>query len=196
MTSIEFAQADLLKLGSLGRSFDVIESAGVLHHLADPWAGWRVLLSLLRPYGLMRLGFYSEVARRNIVPIRTFIAENRYGDSANEIRRCRHDLLDMDKSADFGNTLKSADFFSISECRDLLFHVQEHRMTLAGIDTFLRENNLTFLGFDIAADVLQAYKRRFPGDRAATNLSQWQIFENENPDTFIGMYQFLIQKAG
>lgn len=102
----------------------------------------------------------------------------------------------MDKSADFGNTLKSADFFSISECRDLLFHVQEHRMTLAGIDTFLRENNLTFLGFDIAADVLQAYKRRFPGDRAATNLSQWQIFENENPDTFIGMYQFLIQKAG
>ena len=196
MTQIEFAQADLLKLGSLGRSFDVIESAGVLHHLADPWAGWRVLLSLLRPGGLMRLGFYSEVARRNIVPIRTFIAENGYGDSADEIRRCRQDLLEMDTSADFGNTLKSADFFSISECRDLLFHVQEHRMTLAGIDAFLLENNLMFLGFDIAADVLQAYKRRFPDDRAATNLSQWQIFENENPDTFIGMYQFLIQKAG
>jgi len=194
LTTIEFAQADLLKLGSLGRSFDVIESAGVLHHLEDPWAGWRALLSLLKPYGLMRLGFYSDIARRNIIPVRAFIAENNYGDSPDEIRKCRQELLNIEQDADFGDTLKSADFFSISECRDLLFHVQEHCMTLTDIDAFLRENNLTFLGFDIATDVLQAYRHRFPEDNAATNLSKWQIFENENPDTFIGMYQFLVQK--
>lgn len=196
LTSIEYAQADLLKLGSLGRSFDVIESGGVLHHLADPWTGWQVLLSLLRPGGFMKLGFYSEVARRNIVRARDFIAGQGYGASANEIRRCRQDLVDLDKSADFGTTLKSSDFFSISACRDLLFHVQEHRMTLAGIDAFLRDNNLAFMGFEIDADVLQAYKLRFPDDRAAINLAQWQIFENENPDTFFGMYQFWIQKGG
>ena len=69
-------------------------------------------------------------------------------------------------------------------------------MTLTGIDAFLRENNLSFLGFEIDEDVLHAYKLRFPDDRAATNLGQWQIFENENPDTFVGMYQFWIQKAG
>ena len=40
--------------------FDLIESDGVLHHLADPCAGWRVLLSLLRPGGLMCIGLYSE----------------------------------------------------------------------------------------------------------------------------------------
>ncbi|MEO8331907.1 MAG: tetratricopeptide repeat protein [Gallionella sp.] len=193
LSSIEYAQADILKLGSLGRSFDIIESAGVLHHLADPWAGWRILLSLLRPDGLMRLGFYSEVARRDIVRIRNFIVENGYGDSANEIRRFRQDVVGLDKSEDFGITLTSSDFFSISECRDLLFHVQEHRITLASIDEFLREHDLKFLGFDIAADVLHAYKQRFQNDRAATNLGQWQIFENENPDTFIGMYQFWVQ---
>jgi Flp pilus assembly protein TadD/2-polyprenyl-3-methyl-5-hydroxy-6-metoxy-1,4-benzoquinol methylase len=196
LTSIEYAQADLLKLGSLGRSFDVIESVGVLHHLADPWIGWQVLLSLLRPGGFMNLGFYSEIARRNIVRIRTFIAEQGYGSTANEIRRCREDLMDLDKSADFGTTIKSSDFFSISNCRDLLFHVQEHRMTLTSIDAFLRKNNLAFLGFEIEVDILHAYKLRFPADRAATNLSQWQIFENENPDTFFRMYQFWIQKVG
>ena len=58
--NIEYAQADLLKLGSLGRTFDVVESAGVLHHLENPFEGWQVLLSLLKPHGLMRLGFYSE----------------------------------------------------------------------------------------------------------------------------------------
>ena len=31
--------------------------------------------------------------------------------------------------------------------------------------------------------------------QAATSLSQWQVFQNENPDTFVGMYQFWIQKG-
>ena len=196
LTSIEYAQADLLKLGSLGRGFDVIESVGVLHHLGDPWAGWRVLLSLLRPGGFMRLGFYSEVARRDIIRIRTFIAEQGYGTTANEIRRCRQNLVGLDKSTDFDTTLNSPDFFSTSTCRDLLFHVQEHRMTLTGIDKFLRDNKLAFLGFNIDKHVSHAYRQRFPDDCAATNLAQWQIFEQENPDTFGGMYQFWIQKAG
>jgi Flp pilus assembly protein TadD len=56
---IEYAQADIMRLGTLGRTFDLIESDGVLHHMADPWAGWRVLLSLLRPGGFMRIGLYS-----------------------------------------------------------------------------------------------------------------------------------------
>jgi hypothetical protein len=47
VTNIDYAQADILQLGATGRTFDMIQSAGVLHHLADPWAGWRVLLSLL-----------------------------------------------------------------------------------------------------------------------------------------------------
>ena len=194
LASIEYAQADLLKLGSLGRSFDVIESCGVLHHLAAPLDGWRALLSLLRPGGFMKLGFYSEVARQNIVRIRSFIAGQRYGATANEIRRCRQDLIEFDKSESFGNPLQTTDFFSISTCRDLLFHAQEHRMTLTGIDAFLRENNLVFMGFEIDTAILHAYKLRFPDDHAATNLGQWQLFENENPTTFFGMYQFWIQK--
>lgn len=195
LTSIEYAQADLLKLSSLGRSFDLIESSGVLHHLADPLLGWQVLLSLPRPGGFMRLGFYSDVARRNIVKARAFIAGRGYGATANEIRRCRQDLTDLDKTADFGDALTTPDFFSNSACRDLLFHVQEHRMTLTGIAAFLRANNLVFLGFEIDADVLGAYRQRFPADRAATRVGQWQIFENENPDTFRSMYNFWIQKG-
>ena len=74
-TNIDYAQADILQLGAIGRTFDLIQSAGVLHHLADPWAGWRVLLSLLRPGGVMRIGLYSETARRGVVAARAFIAQ-------------------------------------------------------------------------------------------------------------------------
>ena len=99
-----------------------------------------------------------------------------------------------------GNGIGSADgrpsdLFTISACRDLLFHVQEHPVSLTEIERFLQENKLVFLGFDVSADVVQSYRTRFPGDRAATNLAKWQLFENENPDTFVGMYQFWIQKS-
>jgi tetratricopeptide (TPR) repeat protein/SAM-dependent methyltransferase len=192
---IEYAQADILKMGTLGRSFDIIESVGVLHHLHDPMAGWLVLLSLLRPGGIMKLGFYSEVARRDIVRARSFIAEQGYGSTSGDIRRCRQDLMNFSESTGFGFAIRSEDFFSISACRDLLFHVQEHRMTLADISAFISANNLQFLGFEIDAHILHAFRLRFPDDRAMTNLVYWQTFEEDNPDTFLGMYQFWIQKT-
>jgi 2-polyprenyl-3-methyl-5-hydroxy-6-metoxy-1,4-benzoquinol methylase len=194
VTAIEYAQADIMKLGTLERRFDVIESCGVLHHLADPWAGWKILLSLLRPGGFMRLGFYSELARREIVRTRAYIAEKGYGSSPEEIRRCRQDMMAADESAGFSRMFRITDFYSTSECRDLLFHVQEHRMTLTAIDAFLRENELAFLGFELNPNKIRLYKQRFPDDTAATDLGHWQTFENENPDTFIGMYNFWIQK--
>jgi 2-polyprenyl-3-methyl-5-hydroxy-6-metoxy-1,4-benzoquinol methylase len=67
LRNIDYAQADILQLGAIGRSFDRIEAVGVLHHLADPKAGWRILVSMLRPNGVMRIGLYSEIARRPLV---------------------------------------------------------------------------------------------------------------------------------
>jgi SAM-dependent methyltransferase len=189
LTGIEFAQADILGLGSIGRSFDVIECSGVLHHLADPFAGWQVLLSLLRPGGFMNLGFYSGTARRGIDEAKIFIEGREYGSSANDIRRCRQELLDWDE-----NIANLGDFFGISSCRDLLFHAQEHQTGLPAIAAFLGEHGLTFLGFETDNATLLAYRRRFPADPSATNLHNWETFENENPDTFSGMYRFWIQK--
>jgi 2-polyprenyl-3-methyl-5-hydroxy-6-metoxy-1,4-benzoquinol methylase len=192
--SLEYAQADLLKLGSLGQTFDVIESSGVLHHLENPFEGWEVLLSLLRPHGLMRLGFYSELARRDIVRVRNLISSADIGSSSQDIRGYRKHLLGLKNFENYGFATSSSDFFSTSACRDLLFHVQEHRMNLPTLDRFFKDHDLTFLGFEIDSSVIRAYKNRFPNDPSATNLDQWHIYEEENPNTFIGMYQFWIQK--
>jgi SAM-dependent methyltransferase len=194
LTEIEFAQADLLELRAIGRSFDVVECSGVLHHMADPFAGWRALLSLLRPGGFLLVGLYSEAARHGIVAARRFIAQQGYGTSANDIRRCRQDLLALDQNRRLGAAF--GDFFGVSSCRDLLFHIQEQQMRIPAIEAFLRDNGLTFLGFETDNATLQAYRRRFPGDPAATNLHYWDAFENDNPDTFARMYVFWIQKNG
>jgi tetratricopeptide (TPR) repeat protein/SAM-dependent methyltransferase len=194
MAAIEYGQADLLELGSAfessGRRFDLIETVGVLHHLADPYAGWRMLLSLLKPGGFMLVGLYSPLARRNLAALR--LAAEGFGTAADDVRRARQHL--MDKS-DLAHAASHPDFFSISTCRDLLFHVQEQALSLREIDAFLRGNGLTFLGFSIEEAVLSAYRRRHPQDLSATDLKSWQEFETDNPDGFSGMYQFWIQKA-
>src|SRR5690606_20501618 len=60
--NVEFMIADILDYDRLGRQFDIIECVGVLHHMADPWAGWRKLLGCLKPAGLMYIGLYSSVS--------------------------------------------------------------------------------------------------------------------------------------
>ena len=194
LNSVEFYRADILNLGSIGLTFDLIESNGVLHHLQNPFAGWEVLLSLLRPHGIMRLGFYSELARRDIVRVRRLVAAEGIGSSFQDIRNFRQRLIDLNSIEEFGFAISSSDFFSTSACRDLLFHIQEHRLNLNMIANFLESHRLDFLGFDIDRAVIQAYRRRFPNDFSATSLENWHVFEEENPDTFVAMYQFFIQK--
>src|SRR5215471_9182173 len=195
LDNIDYAQADILKLEGLGRTFDVIEAAGVLHHLADPQGGWRVLSSLLRPGGFLFIGLYSSVARRDIVDARHFIAGRGYRPTIDDIRRCRQELMDAGEGTALRNVTKTADFGSASECRDLLFHVQEHRTCLPEIKAALAENQLTFLGFEIDPFIRRQYGAHFPDDRAMTDLDRWHDFERENPLTFARMYQFWAQKT-
>jgi Tfp pilus assembly protein PilF/SAM-dependent methyltransferase len=190
VTNIEYAQADLLELAALGRRFDFVDSIGVLHHLADPFEGWRILLSLLRPAGVMRIGLYSETGRRAVLAARQFIAERNYTATAEDIRRCRQDLIETPLRA----VAQFLDFFSVSECRDLLFHVQEHRLTLPVIKEFLAANKTELIGFELAPRQRETYRRRFPNDRAMTNLDNWHAVEQDHPDTFASMYQFWIAK--
>ena len=194
ITNIEYAQADILKLGEVTQTFDIIACVGVLHHLADPFIGWRILLSRLRPGGFMNLGFYSQIARRHVAKAREFIASRGYASTPDDIRRVRRDLFALNTGGELEWLSKVPDFYATSDCRDLLFHVQEHCLTLDQIESFLRESGLRFIGFELEPTLIHEYRTRFPGDPAGTNLRNWARFEADNPDTFVGMYQFWVQK--
>jgi len=191
--NVEYAQADILKLGSIGRTFDIVSSVGVLHHLADPIEGWRVLLSVLRPGGFMRLGFYSRLGRRDINAARDLIARRGYDASVAGIRHCRQELMLAKGDAMVGKLVSRTDFYGTSQCRDMIFHVQEHQFTLPQIAERLREFGLCFVGFSLETSTVQRYREKFPGDRTLTDLDSWSAFEAEEPDTFTGMYQFWVQ---
>lgn len=196
VTNIRYAQADILRLDERDTPFDLIESAGVLHHLHDPVAGWKVLLSHLRPGGFMSIGLYSEHARRSVVMARELIAQQGYQTTVSDIRRFRQEFVAMRDVPEYRQLTQGGDFFTLSGCRDLLFHVNEHRFTLPQLAEVLRELNLNFLGFILDHAVITRYRKQFPDDPSATNLAYWHQFELENPRTFASMYQFWVQKDG
>jgi len=187
--NIEYRHADILALGALPERFDLIECSGVLHHLENPMEGWRVLLSLLKPGGLMRIGLYSELGRRTVVAARAMIAERGWQADAEGIRACR---AAMRNDPLYARITSNEDFYSMSGCRDLLFHVQEHRYTLPQIEAMLRELELEFLGFEFADSgaTLRRFQERFSDPR---NLRHWHELEQRYPDTFSRMYQFWVR---
>jgi SAM-dependent methyltransferase len=194
LNNIEYAKADILELATLGQSFDRIEVIGVLHHLAEPEHGWRILVSLLRPSGTMRVGLYSETARRSIVSVREFIAERGYRPTAEDIRQCRQDVIRCCEERGWLKVIESADFYSMSGCRDLLFNAIEHRFTIPRIKAFLDEQNLSFLGFETEPWVGQKFQEQF-GAAALTDFDAWTAFEAANPAAFRYMYVFRLRKA-
>jgi hypothetical protein len=89
--------------------------------------------------------------------------------------------------------LNSPDFYSLSELKDLLFHVQEHTFTIPKIKEYLSESGLKFCGFE-SDKVVSHFKLINAGADDPFDLDKWQAYEEANPSTFSEMYQFWCQK--
>lgn len=186
---LELHQADLRGLASWDRRFHVVESVGVLHHLPDWVAGLGALRPLLRPGGLVRLGLYAERARQDVVAARAFVAERGFADTADGIRAARAALRALPSDHPAWPVTRSVDFASVSGCRDLVFHVREHRVTLPELGAGLAVNGLTAVGFQHAVPGPEPrYAARWPDDPAQAELARWDALEREHPRLFAGMY--------
>jgi 2-polyprenyl-3-methyl-5-hydroxy-6-metoxy-1,4-benzoquinol methylase len=194
ISNIEYMQADILDLSSLDRKFDIIESAGVLHHMDDPMAGWKVLTDCLNTGGLMQIGLYSELARKHIVQIRDEIEQSNIESSRDSMKLFRNKIGSSEEEH-HKKIVSSFDFYSMSALRDLIFHVQEHRFTIPQIKASLTQLGLVFCGFE-NREAVQNFKLENSTETALYDLEKWDTYEKENPNVFARMYQFCCQKEG
>ncbi|MFL2769498.1 MAG: class I SAM-dependent methyltransferase [Rhodospirillaceae bacterium] len=200
VSSIEFAHGDILHLGSLDRAFDYISCTGVLHHMTDPIMGWRALVDKCKPGGVMRIGLYSAASRQAIIAAQALLKNVTEGSNAREISKARRYLIDHAYRSGMADEIYAdifgiADFFNVSMCRDLLFHVQEHNYTIPELADAIDQLGLRFCGFiDSHGSLLKAYREFAPNDPAGLNLSSWAQFESLSPELFPKMYDFLVQK--
>ncbi len=190
--NIEFIEIDLLDIKKIKRKFNIIESVGVLHHMQDPFLGWRTLYESLEPHGLMMIGLYSKIARQHIQRIRNDIKKRKIESIQKNIINYREKIISSDTD-DHVILKKSSDFYSVSTLRDLIFHTQEYTFTIPEIEKFIKSLKLEFCGFE-NKEIVNLFKKvnKYPED--LYNLNLWGEFENNNPRIFAGMYQFWCQK--
>ncbi len=190
LENIRFRHQDILALGGDDASYDFINCTGVLHHMEDPAAGLQRLMAVLRPGGVIKLALYSALARAPLEKARELIRASGFGPRTGDIRKFRQQVFAEGAQGPHADLMGSTDFFSTSECRDLLFHVQETQLTLPGIRELLDTAKLEFLGFELGiAEVEQGFRREYPGAEL-TDLGAWNEYEQRHPHSFRAMYQF------
>ena len=190
MHNIQLQQLDILDVNQLQDCYDVIECSGVLHHMQDPAKGLAALNSKLKPGGYIKLGLYSELARQQISEARQLIKKLGLKSKPEDIRNFRKKIFNEKQTALNKISTLVNDFYSLSECRDLCFHVQEHQFTTDSLKSLLDDEHLMFCGFMVPESVRMAYQQLFPDDHDATSLRKWGEFETKNTSTFQSMYQF------
>ncbi|WP_161629988.1 methyltransferase domain-containing protein [Desulfogranum mediterraneum] len=187
VNNVQFFQADILKLGELEQHFHLIVSTGVLHHLAAPLVGWQILRNLLLPEGILQIDLYSRVARVEITRHREILAQLEMTPTPENIRRYRQALAKQEPDSFI---LQIMDFYNLSMCRDLLFHVQEHQFTWPQIQKCCDQLEMEFVGVHARPQLYQQYRALFPDDPQCRDLQNWHRLELEFPQSFWGMYSF------
>ena len=192
--NIDFIQGDLLDIKNLQKKFNIIECVGVIHHMSNPIDGLRSLVKTLKDDGLIKLGLYSKLARRYILKFRE---ENLRVEQDFTIKYIRKKRIEIINSND--HQLKSFtvfnDFFTLSDFRDMLFHVKEHSYSIDDISNILNDVGLKFCGF-IDFKGYENSKFNFNLNTFDKfNLLDWDEIEKRNPDMFSGMYQFWCKKV-
>ena len=192
--AIDFRQGDILHLEPLEGAFDVAVSTGVLHHMDDPAAGLASMVGTLRPGGVLRLGLYSERARAAVRAAQSEIRARGLTASPDDIRAFRQIVLDAPAHSPLAPLRTSDDFYSLSGCRDLVFHVQERAYDPLGLMDLLAGAGLTLVGFDAPEEAMARFHERHGPAANTLDLTLWDAVEADHPGLFAGMYHLWAQK--
>jgi tetratricopeptide (TPR) repeat protein/SAM-dependent methyltransferase len=193
--NIRFAQADILNLNACPERFHIIESVGVLHHMDDTLGAWRILSELLVQGGVMKIGLYSRLGRSDLKPLQERIHNQRLSGTPREIRAMRAQALASDAPPHWAAVTARHDFYTLSTCRDLLFHVHEREFDLGDIARMVEALKLQFLGFELSdPTALRSYQEAHPNDPGRSDLKLWHHWEQTHPAQFSGMYQFWVRR--
>ena len=195
VSNVDFYCGDLLEVRELGKKFDYIVVTGVLNCLDDPLKGWQGLVDVLEPGGGMTVSLYSELARYPVNLGRKYIADNNLEFNMENLRKFRNHLkTELPKENPLVRLALWGDFYSASEIRDMVFHVQELQFTIPQIKEYLDKVGLEFNGFIPKDKRLDDFLTKHPSDEDRKDLDLWHDYEVKNPMAFTGMYQIACLK--
>ena len=198
--NVSFSCGDLSDGTAIVDRFGLIDSFGVLHHLADPLAGLKALESRLVPGGILRIMLYSRYARREEESIRRafrLLGVNSPRDARNLLRKAR-------KGSRLAEYLAASDETdTLSGLADALLHpcVQTYRVddllemvSNAGLEPLLFAHRGALE--DPAEEILRLRTlekdRRSPGNFVLYLGKNKRVVESSPGDAFIELNPCLV----
>ena len=140
----------------------------------------------------MKIGLYSKLARTEIRRLREKYNTKQIPRTRDSIRKFRSNLIKLNNDR-VQSIFSLGDMYSVSEFRDLLFHVQEHNVTIPIIKNWLGILQLDFCGFEHHS-LLTKFQQVYPEPNSLNDLDKWHTFELSHTESFTGMYQFWCQR--
>jgi len=153
-----FVETDLHRPGLKLGSFDVVYSAGVVHHTANPPAAFAALAQLARPGGIVIVGVYNALAR---LPLRlrravARVTRFRFVPFDPVLRERRNEPARRD-----------------AWMRDQYQHPEEHCYTVADVKRWLSENDVDYLRTFPSTLLEDESGELFTGDTDDWRLESW-----------------------
>lgn len=153
--------------------FDYINCVGVLHHLDNPDAGLKSLLSVLKPTGAMAVMLYGKVARTGVYQMQHLLRMINTGelDTKLKIQRAR-DLIFSAPETNFykrSQGLFSNHAVDDNEIFDLLLHSQDRAYSVSELYDWLEDENKLKIKFSDNLRGGSIYLPRF--------IAGWDAFE-------------------
>jgi len=187
--AVKLMQADILRLEPRHGTFALIESVGVLHHLKEPARGVKSLAQLLAPGGVMRLAFYSRAARERLNEIRGAVRAGGFSATSEGIRAFRAWVQEDEHDTFYLSG--QLDFYTMSDCRDMLFHVEEHQFDIPELLAMMAGAGLEVLGIEPPAHLAGTDYARAAG----TDPMAWAKQEAERQEIFAGMIYLWVRRG-
>ncbi len=143
-----FVTGDLAEAPKLG-TFDYIDCCGVLHHLADPPAGFRALAQALAPDGGIGLMVYAPHGRTGVYPLQRAFGALLGADPPERRLALARPVVDaLPETAWFPrNALLGDHRESDAGFYDLLLHGRDRAYTVTELDAALAEAGLARVSF-------------------------------------------------
>jgi SAM-dependent methyltransferase len=145
LENLELHHLPIESVQELGRSFDMVVSTGVLHHLHDPDFGLRALRDVLNPQGAMRLMVYAPYGRAGIYMMQEYCRVLGIGTSQKELQDLGATLGALPPNHPISGVLRQAKDFQRPEAMaDALLHPRDRAYTVPEVYAWLERCGMSF----------------------------------------------------
>ena len=157
LDNITWVHDSLLELPNLGLGpFDYINCTGVLHHLADPDAGFQALKSVLKPDGAVGIMVYAEYGRAGVYHMQSMLQRLNQNERSMDscVKNAKSVLSSMPPSNWFRHNEELLDDVRLGDTGiyDMLLHSHDRAYTVPQCYEFVADAGLHFGGFSSPLD--------------------------------------------